>query len=87
MTFGRKARLYDENLSISQSQCQNSSGELEDVGDGGKLRCLHGKVVTTISCMCACSFGSAQCSGCMVYGPAAMATILVLLLYFLLMIL
>ena len=71
----RKARLYDENLSVPQSQCQNASGELEDVGDGGRLRCLHGKVNTTISCMCTCSVGSAQCSGCMVYGPGAMAAI------------
>ena len=38
-----------ENLSVLQSQCQNSSGELGDVGDGGRLRCLHGKVDTTIS--------------------------------------
>ena len=28
-------RLYDENLSILQSQCQNSSGELGDVGNSG----------------------------------------------------
>ena len=48
----RKARLYDENLSVPQSQCQNASGELGDVGGGGRLRCLHGKVDTTISCMC-----------------------------------
>ena len=34
--------LYDENLSVPQSQCQNASGELGDVGDGGRLRCLHG---------------------------------------------
>ena len=47
-----KARLYDENLSVPQSQCQNSSGELGDVGDGGRLRCLHGKVDTTILRMC-----------------------------------
>ena len=40
----RKARLYDENLSVPQSQCQHLSGELGDVGDGGRLRCLHGKV-------------------------------------------
>ena len=33
------------------------------------LSCLHGKEDTTISCMCVCSFGSAQCSGCVVYGP------------------
>ena len=69
-------RLYDENLSIPQSQCQNSAGELGDVGDGGRLRCLHGKVDTTINlCMCACIVGSAQCSGCVVYGPGAMAAI------------
>ena len=72
----RKARLYDKNLSVPQSQCQNSSGELGDVGDGGRLRCLHGKVDTIISCMCTCTVGSAQCSGCvMVYGPGAMAAI------------
>ena len=45
----RKARLYDENLSVPQSQCQNASGEPGDVGGGGRLRCLHGKVYTTIS--------------------------------------
>ena len=71
----RKARLYDKNLSVPQSQCQNSSGELGDVGDGGRLRCLHGKVDTIISCMCTCTVGSAQCSGCVVYGPGAMAAI------------
>ena len=71
----RKARLHDKNLSVLQSQCQNSSGELGDVGDGGRLRYLHYKVDTTISCMCTCSFGSAQCSGCVVYGPGAMAAI------------
>ena len=72
--FGRrKARLYDENLSIPQSQCQNSSRELGDVGDGGRLSSLHGKVDTTISCMC--SFDSVQCSRCMVYGLGATAAI------------
>ena len=76
----RKARLYDEILSFPQSQCQNSSGELGDVGDGGRLRCLYGKVDTTISCMCTCSVGSSQCSGCVVYGSGAMAAIPVLLL-------
>ena len=34
----RKARLYDENLSVPQSQCQNSSGELGDVGGGGRVK-------------------------------------------------
>ena len=33
------------------------------------------KVDTIISCMCTCSVGSAQCSGCVVYGPGAMAAI------------
>ena len=45
----RKARLYDENLSVQQSQCQNASGELGDVGGGGRLRCLHGKVDTSLA--------------------------------------
>ena len=47
--YSRKARLCDKNLSIPQSQCQNSSGELGGVGDSDKLRCLHGKVDITIS--------------------------------------
>ena len=71
----RKARLYDENLSVPQSQCQNSSGELGDVGGDSRLRCLHGKVDTTISCMCTCSVASTQCSECVVYGPGARAAI------------
>ena len=54
---------------------QNSSGGLGDVGDGGRLRCLHGKVDTTISCVCTCIVGSAQCSGCVVYNTSAMAAI------------
>ena len=37
-------------MKIPQSQCQNSAGELGDVGDGGRFRCLHGKVDTTLSC-------------------------------------
>ena len=41
---------YDENLSIPQSQPQNLSGELGDIRVGGSLRCLYGKVDTTISC-------------------------------------
>ena len=52
-----------------------SSGELGDVGDGGRLRCLHGKADITISCMCRCIVGSTQCSGYVVYGPGAMAAI------------
>ena len=32
------------------SPSQNSSGQLGDVGDGGRLRCLHGKV--DIFCVC-----------------------------------
>ena len=46
----------------------------------GRLKCLHGKVDTTISCVCTCTVGSTQCSGCMVYGLSAMAAIYVLLL-------
>ena len=71
----RKASLYDKNLSVPQSQCQNSSGKLGDVGDGGRLRCRHGQVDTTISCMCTCGVGSTQCSGCVLYDPGAMAAI------------
>ena len=48
-------------------------GELGDVGDDGRLRCLHGKVDTTISCMCTCIAASTQCSRCVVYGSGTMA--------------
>ena len=54
---------------------QNSSGELGDVGDGGRLRCVHGNVDTTLSCVCTCIVGSAQFSGCVIYGTSAMAAI------------
>ena len=45
----RKARLFGENISIPLSQCQNSYGEVGDVGDSGRLRCIcMVKVDTTI---------------------------------------
>ena len=72
----KKATLYDENLSVPQSQCQNSSAELGDVGDSGRLRCLHGKVDTPFHVCVHVAFSPAQCSGCVVYGPGAMATII-----------
>ena len=34
---------------ISVFQCRDSSGELGDVGDSGRMRCLHGKVDTLSS--------------------------------------
>ena len=68
------ARLYGKNLSIPQSQSQTSSGELGDVGDGGRLRCLHGKADTTISCVCT-SVGSTQFSGCMIYRLSTLAAV------------
>ena len=72
----RKARLFGKNISIPLSQCQKSSRELRDVGDSGRLRCICMVTVdTTISCMCACIVGSAQCSGCVIFGPGAMAAI------------
>ena len=40
------------------------TGELGDVQDGGRLRYMHGKVDTTISCTCTISVGYTQCSGC-----------------------
>ena len=58
-------------LLCTQSQCQNSSGELGDVGDGGRVRYLQGKADTTILCVCTRIVGSAQCSGCVVYGSSA----------------
>ena len=45
------------------------------MGTSGGLRCLHGKVDTTISCMDTCIVGSTQCSGCVVYDPVAIAAI------------
>ena len=39
-------------MKISAFHCQNSSGGLGDVGDSGRLRYLHRKVDTSISCMC-----------------------------------
>ena len=36
----RKARLDGGNPSVPLSQYQNSSGELGDVGDSGRLMCL-----------------------------------------------
>ena len=47
--------------------------ELRDVGECGRLRCLHDRVDTTI-----CVHAPPQCSGCVVYGPSAMAAIQVL---------
>ena len=77
----QKKTVSSSKLSNPQFMLIVGSGELGDfVGGGGRLRCLHGKVDTTISCMCTCSVGSAQCSGCVVYGPGAMAAIWVLLL-------
>ena len=72
----RKARFFGENISAPLSQCQNSSGEVGDVGDSGRLRCIcMVKVDTTISCMYACIVGSAQCFGCVIFGPGAMVAI------------
>ena len=33
------------------------------------MRCLYGKADTTISCVFTCIVGSAQTSGCVLYGP------------------
>ena len=65
--------MYVTSLSLSLSLVL--MGNWGDVGDGGRLRCLHGKVDTTISRVCTCTVGSAQCSGCVVYGPSTMAAI------------
>ena len=67
--------MLAENPSIPQSKSQTSSGELGDVGDGGRLRCLHGKADTNLSCVCTCTDESPQCSGCVVYDLSAMAAI------------
>ena len=44
----KKVWLCDKNISIPKPQSQNSSGELEDVRESDRLRCLHCKVATTI---------------------------------------
>ena len=49
------------------------------LGGGGRLRCLQGKADTNILwCVAIClatAVGSTQSSGCMMYGPGAMAAI------------
>ena len=70
-----EVRLYGDNHSIQQTQSQIASGELQGVAGGrGELRCLGGETDTSCS-YGVCSFvnGSAHCSGCVVYGPSAMA--------------
>ena len=67
--FGSYGRLGYNMAKISAFHSPNVRMHL------GRLRCLHGKVDTTISCMGTCSVGSAQCSGCVVYGAGAMAAI------------
>jgi hypothetical protein len=64
----RKVRLYGDDPSVQQTQSQIASGELRGVA--GELRCLGGSCSYGV-----CSFvnGSAHCSGCVVYGPSAMA--------------
>ena len=77
--FGlRKARFYNKNLSIPQSQSKTPSWELGDVGDSGRLRHLHSKVDTTIECESTCTVSSAQCSGCVVYGPTAVVAFIII---------
>ena len=71
----RKPWLYNKNIGVPQSQCQNLFGELGDVGGSGRLNCLHGKVDITIPFVCTCSVGFAQCSGCIFYGPSAITAI------------
>ena len=46
---------------------------LGDVGDGGRY--LQGKAHTNISCICTCTLGCTNCSGCVVYDPSATAAI------------
>ena len=64
-----------QNVELSSHQIKGLLVEFI-LGNGGCwLRYLHGRVDAIISCMHTCSVGSTQCSGCMVYGPGAMATI------------
>ena len=60
--FGRKARLYPRVPTVPVSDFILWT---RDVGDAGRLRCLHSKADTTM-CVRTCSVGSAQCSGCVV---------------------
>ena len=55
----RMVRLYGDNPRVQQI----ASGELQGVTGRGELRCLGGETDTS------CSY----CSGCVVYGPSAMA--------------
>ena len=43
------------------------------VGDGDRLRCLHGTPLFHYMNMHNYTFGSTQCSSCVVYGPSTMA--------------
>ena len=68
-------------LNLANDSLRLHLGNWGGGGGGGRLRCLHSKVDTTISCVCTCTVDSAQCSGCMVYGPnRTMAAISLLLM-------
>ena len=71
----RKVRLYSDNPSVQQTQSRIVCGELQGVAGGrGELRCLGGETDTSCSYgVCLFVNGSAHCSGCVVYGPSAMA--------------
>ena len=61
----RRVRLYGDIPSVQKTQFQIASGELQGVACGrGELRCLGGETFVN---------GSTHCSGCVVYGPSAMA--------------
>ena len=44
-----------------------------DIGEGGRLRCIHGKVYTPLFQVSMCTIGSTRCYG-LVYDPSIMAT-------------
>ena len=73
----RKVRLYGEHTNVHQSHSQNDSGDLRGVAGGdGELGCLCGKAGTTHLCD-----GSAHSSGCVVNGSNAMAAVIILPYY------
>ena len=70
------ADVWEGRLGFMTKISQNSSGELGDAGGGSRFRCLHGKVDTTISCMCTVlqaktveSEGFCSCSFVLCPGP------------------
>ena len=81
----RKVRLYGDNPSVQQFQSQSAPGELQGIAGGRGESCQGGEtdtgvcvcfssVCSSVSTVCSICSGSAQCAGCVVDGPSAMAS-------------